>query len=1031
MRRSFLSVLVGLAMIPAVPLAASERVSADQLEQRVSQWQILADNDAAVKIADLELTERFSPARLAHCLAKVAGPKAQRALIGVADRAAILAVPAAEAPALATPDMAEQRRIMGLTASYVSKAVRQLPHLIANKTTTHFESATSVGAEAPEDFGELRAMRISRASVEYNEGEETVAAAAAKVSSKHIVADQGLRTWGVFGPILSLVLLDAAQNQLAWSHWEQGPNGPMAVFRYSVTRERSHYEVRYCCVVGSYGMERETFSRMSGYHGEIGVDPQTGTILRLLLEADLDKRDPTSRADLLVEYGPVALGGNTYFCPARSVSISVARTVRSAEDPSGGSYPVNGPPQMLLNHTEFGQYHLFHTDTRVLSADEERAAGMAPDATLPAAEPAAQADAQPTEEILADAAPASGVAGAPGGEAEAPEISAAAATPLPDAAAHPAVPTSGGTNSGFTLHLNARLVDVNVVALDKKGRPVGGLKPEDFEVYDNGVKQEVKSFSRADAEDGPGAAAQSTPPTGGAPTFSNHAGPQAALAGAAEGNMLVFVVDPSNLIYTDLVDARRQMLQFVKRLAPNERVALYIMRYHGFQVLQEATLDHAGLAATLAHWTPSAQDLLNARDEEERNRQTMETVHSPEDLLSVNGNYTLDPQTQQVALDPKLRELGSNPGPNALDVLVDVAEHLAPMPGHKSVVWVTSDNALADWNRMSVSIEKHSKFIEPIALRTQEAMNNAHASVYPLDASRLEGSVASSEIGTRNVQLTPTYQMPPAVEQAEEGTEVQSGIDINKFGQDRDLRPGRPTAQMQQDMRPIEGVFREVAEATGGHAFRRSSNIEGELNGVVAESHATYLLGFSPTTAADGKYHVLTVKMAGHGDVTLRYRTGYKYDKEPTTLKERFAETVWQPTDAKEIAVSAAPVMDAAGEALRVTVAGADLDLTQQNLAQSSGVVTKQGLWSGKVDIFLVQRDETGHRAKVTGQTVGLHLKAATYQHAVSEGLTFDQRIQTASKPPTGSLRVVVVDVNSGRIGSVTVPAAALAMKAN
>jgi hypothetical protein len=46
------------------------------------------------------------------------------------------------------------------------------------------------------------------------------------------------------------------------------------------------------------------------------------------------------------------------------------------------------------------------------------------------------------------------------------------------------------------------------------------------------------------------------------------------------------------------------------------------------------------------------------------------------------------------------------------------------------------------------------------------------------------------------------------------------------------------------------------------------------------------------------------------------------------------------------------------------------------------------------------------------------------YQRAISEGLTFDERID--SKPAGGSLRVVVVDVNSGRMGSVTVPVEAL-----
>ncbi|HEY2857704.1 MAG TPA: hypothetical protein VGJ21_04760 [Terracidiphilus sp.] len=69
-----------------------------------------------------------------------------------------------------------------------------------------------------------------------------------------------------------------------------------------------------------------------------------------------------------------------------------------------------------------------------------------------------------------------------------------------------------------------------------------------------------------------------------------------------------------------------------------------------------------------------------------------------------------------------------------------------------------------------MTIEKHSKYIEPIALRTQEAMNNSHASVYPLDASRLEANVINADIGRRDVELTPTYQMPPAMEHEEEGT---------------------------------------------------------------------------------------------------------------------------------------------------------------------------------------------------------------------------------------------------------------------
>ena len=178
----------------------------------------------------------------------------------------------------------------------------------------------------------------------------------------------------------------------------------------------------------------------------------------------------------------------------------------------------------------------------------------------------------------------------------------------------------------------------------------------------------------------------------------------------------------------------------------------------------------------------------------------------------------------------------------------------------------------------------------------------------------------------------------------------------------------------------------------------------------------------------------MTVKLLNHRDATVRYRTGYEYDKEPTSLKERFAKAIWQPTDVSEIALSARPVVDSVGQAIRVTIAGADLDLAQQKTTASQSksreapqpaiaAVQPHPVWSGKVDIFLVQRAEDGMRAHVTGLTVGLHLKPATYQHAVTDGLTFDERIP--AKPDSGSLRVVVVDVNSGRIGSVTIPTTA------
>lgn len=1038
-----------IVLFPIVLLAASaagalEPVSVNKLEHLLTQSRGLSDADLALKLSTLQLTERVSAAHLTHWRGTLAGPRSERALLALADRSRFLAPPASEIPSAPAPSFAEQRRMMGLAAAYVTQAIPQLPHLYATRAITHFEGDPSDG-----DTGPVHAMRITRNIVQYQDGEEVVAPLT-NASAEAPKIDQGLDTWGVFGPVLSLALMDAAQNKLGWERWERGAmESPVAVFRFIVPRERSHYQVRYCCTLSDYGLDGHVFEQMTGYHGEMAIDPATGAIVRLVIEADLQPSDPISRADIEVEYGSVLLGGTEYNCPVRSVAISVAQTLRYTPDGDGAVRRSMGPPRMLLNHADFDSYHLFRAESRVLTASEERDAGAAPDKTLPSPVQTADAGAnQPAEEVLTDAPAKPGEAAAATAADDVPEITAAAATGLPDKPLQARTEEPQPEPTDFRLRINARQVDINVVALDKKGHPITGLKPEDFEVYDDGVKQDVRSFSDADAPAPAATAPAAEPPSTAEPAFSNQHPTVAAQP--QNGNTLVFLIDPSNLVYNDLVDARQQMLKFLSDAPASDPVALYIMRFHGFQVMQEATTDHEKVRTILAKWTPNAQDLVNARDEEDRNRQHFETVHNLEDMLSVNGNFVLDTQTQGEALDPKMRELGSTPAPAALDVLVSVANHLAPMAGHKSLVWITSDNALADWNHLSDTIEKHSRYVEPYALRTQEAMNNAQVSVYPLDASRLEANVITADLGDRNVQLTPTYQNPSQLPVQVAGT--VASLEYEQLGpeakgsDDADiLHPqamehnytsnNRLRAQMQQDLHPIQGLFREIAEATGGHAFRRSSNIEGELNGVVEDGHATYVLGFSPRGQADGKYHLLTVKLLNHRDATVRYRTGYQYDREPSTLKERFAKALWQPTDVSEISISARPVTDSAGKAIRVTIAGTDLDLTQQGpatapqskpgeTAQAAAPVAPHSVWSGKLDIFLVQRAEDGMRAHVTGQTVGLRLKPATYQHAVADGLTFDERIQ--AKPDAGSLRVVVVDVNSGRIGSVTVPTTAL-----
>jgi VWFA-related protein len=1016
-----------------MPGAAANRVTVDQLQQVLTAAKTKPDADLAKQLSSLELTERLSSDSFEQLSGNLPGDKSRQALLSLADAAAFLDPPPAEIPSRPTPDFAQQRRMLALTVAYVSKTIPQLPNFFATQQITRFEDTPQLQKGyffVP--YEPLHRVGDSNATVLYRDGQEVIDSGS---SRKRPTMVEGLATKGVFGPILATVLLDAAQSKLAWSHWEQGKSDVQAVFSYAVPKEKSHYEVSYCCVASEAATvvaNMHPYRKVVGFHGDMAIDPATGTILRLRVEADLNTTDPVVKAGILVEYGRVEIGGKTYICPLKSVSIARAQIVQLDPD---YKFPLANQLQPLkqsLNHVEFGQYHLFRADTQVLAdgaAVDARAQPSDGDlnASAPVSAGASSVPSTPAETAAAASAgsspakssDASALAKGPGpaavsvavapSEAPVPEITVGLASNIPDAPLKPQLPA---LESGLTLRTTARLVDVSVVALDKKGHPVTGLKREDFEIDDNGRKQDLHYFVQA-AQTGALASAQQPAPAAEQPVFTNR--PMAATTGQPvpgpnESRSTILLVDAANVAWGDLSYARQEMLRFLKNLPSREPVALYILKRYGFQVLTEPTGDHALVADKLGRWMPSAQDLSNAQDEEERNRQHFDWVHSGEDLLSVNGNGNKDPEGMSpgaaragTPTDPKLQTFGSNPERDTLYQLTSVAGHLAAVPGHKSLVWVSSDNVLADWSNQEVARQdKGSKFIDPIALRAQESLNNAHTSIYPLDASQLEAGGITADLGNRNVLAM---------------GKTDRDNSLKKLGDaDNGASPGRDIAQGQQDTHPIQGAFRDLADATGGRALRRASDIAGELDGIVNDGRAAYLLSFTPDQPPDNKYHLLTVKAVGRRDLTLRYRTGYEYDKEPASLKDRFRQAISQPADGGDIGLTVNPSITTNGTALKLNIAASDLGLAQQD-----------ELWTGKLDVFLVQRDDEGVHVQVSGQTLGLRLKPATYQRLLSDGIPFEVNVQPQAG--AGSVRIVVVDENSGRMGWVTLPAAGLEAK--
>jgi VWFA-related protein len=970
----------------ALPAPAATPVTVQQLEQKLAEAHGRRDGELARELSELELTERAGSARLARWEASLPGDKAREALIALVDEAAFLSPPADEIPTTPMPDVDTQRRLMSQAVDYVGRIIPKSPDFIATRTTVRYEDTpmgyrttlTLTGKYQP-----LQPVDRFSETVLVRDGKEVVnasaaAKAAAQTKLKRIGMPAGLKSWGEFGPILGLILVDAAKSQLAWSHWERGAAGPQAVFRFVVPQGKSHYEVRWCCVTDQVNkgfITLHVFHEFAGYHGELAVDAVSGAVLRLTLEADLKPDAPLVRADLTIEYGPVEIGGRTYICPVKSVSLSRApaqlsfrpRAAQGSAPPSGGSGP---PLRTSVNDTRYGQYHLFRGETRILTGDSAeldaypnpgvrtKPAASAADSTEIAVTPSDAEAPSPDKTItiplssgtLASVPPPAAAPSAPDAPAE--EISVAEATSLPDT---PATPSPDNSENAFVLRTAARLVDVGVVAIDTQGNPVTNLTRRDFEIADDGDRQQIQMFTPP----GSGQAAQS-PGKSGQPAFSNRRAIDVDGNSGSTGYATILLVDVRQLAFADLNAVREQMLRFLGALPSGEQVGFYWMNAQRSHVLLEPSADHAALAAKLSQWMPSVEALAAAQSED--------PVQTPR-TGAPDGKDGMGPANVEPGPAPQVSSTGGSQQPVAnggsgqgpLAILVDVARRLAAIPGHKNLVWVTgADVPAGEMDQPGVNGKK-GRLIEGSVLRAQETMSDARISLYPLDASKPAESATAGSIHDSALQ--------------------------------------DPTTEM--------------AEATGGRVLHLGGDLASQLNSVVAEGRSAYLLSFMPDVPADGHYHRLQVRLTGQRDITLRFRAGYLYQREPSTLNERFREAVWQPVDATEIAISASPSPAPKGMTMKLNIAAADLDLAQQG-----------DVWTDKVDVFVVDRAGDGQQAQVTGQTLTLRLKAATYRKALEEGILFDQPVEAHAD--AGAVRIIVVDENSGRMGSITEPAAAL-----
>lgn len=194
-----------------------------------------------------------------------------------------------------------------------------------------------------------------------------------------------------------------------------------------------------------------------------------------------------------------------------------------------------------------------------------------------------------------------------------------------------------------TLTVNARLVVLDVVVTDASGKPVDNLTAKDFEVYEDGKLQHLRSVEKPSSHDLP----QSTIDAGTAAVFD-----PGKPASFGRSPVTVLVLDQLNTHFEDSSFARRSLHDYLVNQPAllNQPTTLLSVYDSHFKLLNPFTRDRDALLHALAAAPPEYAW-----------------------KLEVNGKTDTGPLER---LDQSLR------------ALEEVAQSYARIAGRKNVIWV-------------------------------------------------------------------------------------------------------------------------------------------------------------------------------------------------------------------------------------------------------------------------------------------------------------------------------------------------------
>lgn len=569
---------------------------------------------------------------------------------------------------------------------------------------------------------------------------------------------------------------------------------------------------------------------------------------------------------------------------------------------------------------------------------------------------------------------------------------------LGSAGAQTAQANSAHNSPTTTLQAMTRLVYVDVVVRDSQGHIVHGLKQDQFSVKEDKQPQRVSLFEEhrtnleQTAQKSETAAPAATRMISNIPTAQPDS--------------------PLDIVLLDMIDtpsvqqayARKRMIEFLRKLPPGRRVALFILN-NGLHMVQGFTSDSAELA--------KAAEAIDI--------QTLGRVRIPNQMIAEHDRETdialasgragsflpgaiedglvqEDIQNMQVRMDATTQ------------AFKEISRAVNGIPGRKNLYWLAgqfpsdiyftlqnvSSNTVAPSGPVvgyqhgagpgAGNLTASGLALHPFGEHMNQVVGDSQIAVYPIDLVGIQTDVVGAE---------------------------NSGIG-SALGSQLDTAAGFFNERSDDRV-----VMNHIADETGGEAFYGNNDPAGMLRRGFEDGENYYTLVYQPQNHDwNGAYRKIAAKL-NPGGYRLSYRRGYyalptqpagkpivefasamKFDTPPSTM----------------LTLSAAPPVALSSGVMRLD---ATVDLHGVGFVADPKATNDDR--KARLEVLLIAYP-LGAPAKAAeiNNVLAVGLTPEDYTKVLASGIPLRQTLHLV--PGKYALRLGILDTVSGRIGTLTLP---------